>query len=142
MRFVLLAVAITVSADPVPEPSAKDREALQGTWVIRSMEVGGKTWSKEALEKAKLRIVVSGDRIKFLLAGREAQEATFTLDPARSPAHFDTVDARKRVEKGIYELKGDTLRICAATSGEERPTAFASSASPSTALYVFEREKP
>jgi uncharacterized protein (TIGR03067 family) len=48
----------------------------------------------------------------------------YVLRPKRNPAQIDiiTIDGRAL---GIYRLKGDTLEICWACPGVERPTKFA-----------------
>ena len=71
--------------------------------------------------------------------------AKVKLDATKTPAHIDILpqeggDKGKTV-KGIYELKGDTLRLCFGRPDEDRPTAFASKEGDKTFLVEFKREK-
>ena len=43
---------------------------------------------------------------------------------------------------GIYELTGDTYKVCFALPGGERPKEFASKPGSKTMLIVMKREKP
>lgn len=52
-------------------------------------------------------------------------QATVTLNPASSPATIDYVDADGEKCRGIYELEGDTLRLCLAKDNALRPETFA-----------------
>jgi hypothetical protein len=50
-----------------------------------------------------------------------------------------TKGAMRAAGAGIYELKGDTLKVC---YGSERPAEFKTKPDSSQKLYVFKREKP
>jgi len=69
----------------------------------------------------------------------------FVLRPNARPKSIDLhrEDGDKETLLGIYELKGDTLTLCA-TKGAKRPRAFASPKGSDFSLLVFKRqsEKP
>jgi hypothetical protein len=56
------------------------------------------------------------------LGGRK-QESTYALDSSTSPKSID-LTADGRTEPGIYDLQGDTLRMCLFKDTDTRPTAF------------------
>ena len=76
---------------------------------------------------------------------KEYARFSFKLDPSAMPQLFDlTVAAgvqKDAVMEGIYELKGDQLRICLKVLGQERPAEFTSPEGASVALLVLKREK-
>jgi uncharacterized protein (TIGR03067 family) len=78
-----------------------------------------------------------GDQV--LVAG------TVTLDPTKKPKASDlTLTEGENKEKrgvAIYELTGDTFRLCAARPGEKRPTEFSAKAGSGQMLIVYKREK-
>jgi RNA polymerase sigma factor (sigma-70 family) len=116
------------------EQKAKsDREALQGTWVIKSGEKRGEKLSPEGL-KAWEEMVFDGDTVTR--DGPERREGKYTLDPGKKPREIDLFTEANAL-KGIYELKGTTLRL-ALRFGAERPTAFDSEEG---LLLVFEKKK-
>ena len=73
------------------------------------------------------RITVKGDR--FTSTGMGAEYAgKIDLDPLQSPRQidmkFDEGPEAGNTNRGIYELDGDTWRLCLATSGAVRPADF------------------
>lgn len=120
--------------DPKPDEEAKDRAALQGTWDLEQLEVNGKKATADDLKKAAVKIVFAD---KTVVVG--ARKATFTLDATKSPRWLDVEDATKGKELGIYEIKGDELKICTAKTGGDRPKEFTSKATAETTLLVFKR---
>jgi uncharacterized protein (TIGR03067 family) len=69
-----------------------------------------------------------------------------TLDPTKTPKEIDIEVASGKykgvVYLGIYELKGDTLRICFAMPDRPvRPTDFSAGKGSVRALSEFKREK-
>jgi len=70
---------------------------------------------------------------------------TMKLDPSTTPKCVDIVitggDQKDAVLEGIYELQGDTLKICAKVIGKERPGQFTSPEGSNIVLVVLKREK-
>ena len=73
--------------------------------------------------------------------GDDVQTGTYKLDPSKTPNWID-VTIGGGTYLAIYELKGDTLRICHRKAGGDRPTEFVSeAASPNTVLSILKRQK-
>jgi RNA polymerase sigma-70 factor (ECF subfamily) len=108
-----------------------DREALQGTWVAVSAERNGAIMSREEVRRWG-RLTFAGDRADR--QGSERREGTYMIDPDRKPAEIDLF-TQLNPWKGIYELKGSTLKL-AIKFGDERPTEFDSR---DGLLIVFEK---
>jgi uncharacterized protein (TIGR03067 family) len=77
--------------------------------------------------------------------GEEAGEGTVKLDAARKPRAMD-VEGTKGPNKGktilaIYELKGDTRRVCYGLGGKARPAEFKTGAGTQLFLVEYRRQK-
>jgi uncharacterized protein (TIGR03067 family) len=117
----------------------KDRAKLQGSWSLSTLEVNG------AHATPAGGIVIEGDRFHVIGMGAE-YAATIEIDDTTKPKHLDLVftegpEAGNR-NRGIYELKSDTLRICLNMKGNARPAAFTTSPGSGNALEVFRRGEP
>jgi uncharacterized protein (TIGR03067 family) len=117
-----------------------DLEQLQGTWSVTNLEVDGQQTPEAMLDDA--RIDVKGDR--FTTSGMGATYAgKLTLDPSTNPPrvemHFDAGSENGNVNLGIYELDGNTWKICLGTRGTVRPTRFATSPGTGFALETLTR---
>jgi uncharacterized protein (TIGR03067 family) len=102
----------------------KKQPALQGTWSIVSLEVGGKK-----VPAGAARIVLEGDR--FTTSGMGAEyEGTFALDEKKMPKTFDMTflsgPEKGNKNLGIFELDSDTWRLCLDMTGKSRPKEFVS----------------
>ena len=73
------------------------------------------------------------------------QAGTQKLDPSKSPKTIDVMmtEGLKKgaVMLGIYEIDGDTLRVCFDEEGKKRPTEFKSPAGSQTFVNVHKRAK-
>jgi len=104
----------------------QELRGLEGDWRFESLEIDGMTVPAVALGSS--RILMDGDR--FRTESPEATyEGTFSIDADESPAQI-TIEFISGPEagntcKGIYELAGDSLRLCLCVQGDTRPTAFA-----------------
>ncbi len=110
----------------VPE-LARDRKQLWGTWQAVSGEEGGKPLSDDFIKNYKA--IFHGDKVK-LVAIDDQGEGAVTLDPRKTPKWIDIAVKEKGRESkalGIYELKGDTLKLCMTEDrgGTARPAEFA-----------------
>ena len=78
-----------------------------------------------------------------------ARTSRITLDPSRAPKSFDHIVRRvsqgegiQLVYPGIYELQGNTLKICYDVDLKSRPKEFKTKPGQNYFSAVFERVKP
>jgi uncharacterized protein (TIGR03067 family) len=136
--LALLAVAL-VAADK-PAGKKTDKELLQGTWVVVTIEAKGEVLKAgDLFEQLKdMKLTFKADAV--INSRHPDGKGTFKLDPDKKPPALDLVatDGKEtRTHRAIYELKGDTLRICSLRGEGERPTEFASKGD--LILLTFER---
>src|SRR5262249_42478374 len=74
-------------------------------------------------------------------SGFRRAKGTFTIDPTKNPKWID-VKLPAGDSTGIYELKGDRLRVCWASPGEKRPAEFKTKEGIQQAIVTYERIKP
>ena len=140
--LMVVAAVLMGAADDLPE---EDRDRIQDTWVTVSFEVRWQGGSPEAVKDIR---TVFKDKDYVQKKGDEVlEEGTFTLDPDKKPRQIDFKIGkgldRGKDQFGIYELDGDTLKICVAAPGTEvRPTDFETGPESQTVLVVMRREKP
>src|SRR5262249_24592204 len=129
------------------KPSKRDQEArkdlleLQGTWKLESISDG----KKERLDLKKRTMFVGADVMLVRDGDKIVQGGQLRLNPTKSPRCIDVVVKRGEQEDntmlGIYELKGDTLKVCFDPEGESRPKAFATKKETSVFVATYKRVK-
>jgi uncharacterized protein (TIGR03067 family) len=121
-----------------------DKDDLQGTWVATAIDIGGKP--APADEVKATRFTFKGDKVlvRHPTFGKRAVEGAFKADRRASPRRLDIDLIKLSGFVGIYEVKGDDLRICYVTNDnpENRPTEFASNQKDGRVLVVFKRQAP
>jgi uncharacterized protein (TIGR03067 family) len=138
---------------PAPEnPDAKNSkheaqvkeeiDKLQGTWAIVSLEVEGMKMKETVFKGSK--IILNGTAFTTLSMGA-TYKGTFTVDPTATPKTIDMnfTEGPEAGNKslGIYELDGDTWKLCLSVGAKERPKAFATKAGSGLALESLKRER-
>jgi uncharacterized protein (TIGR03067 family) len=116
-----------------------DKELIQGTWVHVSVEYGGAEIKDGAgfADFKDAKMTFRGDTVVLSPAGKDAaktpaRKGTFGLDPDREPATLDIVltDREKSPDAItvllLYEVNGDTLRLCGTRTEGSRPKEFTS----------------
>src|SRR5947208_14011459 len=78
--------------------------------------------------------------------GKEGLQSTYVVYPAKKPKAVDLKsrqgETKGRIYLGIYELEGDSLKICFSEHEQHRPTEFVARGTPGIrTLFVLEREK-
>src|SRR5437588_1116345 len=120
----------------------QELKKFQGTWTFESIEAGGQ--EVPAAEFQGITVTFEGDKYTVKKGDEVIQAATQKLDPSRSPKTLDATVAegpnKGAVLLGIYEIRGDTLKVCFDPEGKKRPTQF-QSASGSQTLVVHKRVK-
>jgi uncharacterized protein (TIGR03067 family) len=128
------------------EAAKRVREELirfGGRWRYASMELDGRAIPADGLAQAGLAI--QGD--EFLMTDPTgAFRGRYTVDPAAAPKTIDITflegpEAGKGA-MGIYELDGDTYKVCIGLVGKPRPKAFATSPGSGHVLQVLQRQAP
>ncbi|MBZ5606687.1 MAG: TIGR03067 domain-containing protein [Acidobacteriia bacterium] len=120
----------------------QDLDLLQGCWTVIAMELDGEKTAAAMLADACIEI--QGDR--FTSTGMGAvYQGTLLLDTSANPwridMKFDAGPEKGNTNLGIYELDGDTWKLCLATRGRVRPSRFASTGGSGFALEVLARGK-
>jgi uncharacterized protein (TIGR03067 family) len=140
-----------------PKDERPDNDALQGTWQVLSIEVGGKPaaigWL--AKEEANARWVVKDHMI-----GLQSKEPhyvplseAFTVRPNKNPKEIDInpyphgLFLETDIAKGIYTLDGDVWKVCLAKwpldpNDAPRPKEMATAEGAATMLITLRRVKP
>jgi uncharacterized protein (TIGR03067 family) len=108
---------------------------------VESVEAGGKKAPADGLRG--LTVTFAGDKYTVKKGDEVIQVGTQKLDPSRSPKAIDVkvTEGLKKgaVMLGIYEIDGDTLRVCFDEAGKKRPTEFRSAAGSETFVNVHKR---
>jgi uncharacterized protein (TIGR03067 family) len=118
-----------------------DAKAMKGVWLPVSADLGGQPFPDALLKSMKLTLT---DGKYSVQVGPSLDEGTFVLDATKKPATMD-ITGKEGPNKGktllaIYELDGDSLKVCYDLSGKARPTEF--KAAPKIFLVVYKRGKP
>jgi uncharacterized protein (TIGR03067 family) len=132
------------AADAPADAVKKEMARFQGTWQAVSYALDGKSAPAADLKKVRLVIDAAG-RTTLKQEGKTLLAATMTLDPANRPRQMDITftEGRDKGKKAlaIYELDGDTLRICRAGPGKARPAEFSSKPGSGHALMTYRGER-
>jgi len=146
--LIVLAAALSGVVDrPVTKKNVPRDEAklLQGSWRVVSLESRGRQFPEVRIRQLDYKLVIQGNTFTFMLRGRQTV-THFKLDPTSKPKAIDLVGAdgpqKGRVRLGVYQLDGDTLKICQAFPGANRPTAFTTQGDTRQNIMVLKREKP
>ncbi|HEY2157551.1 MAG TPA: TIGR03067 domain-containing protein [Isosphaeraceae bacterium] len=127
--------------DPKADAVKAELKRFEGTWKFVSMEFEGKAVPEASFKDA--RMTCEGDR--FTTKSEQPSKGTFAVDPTVKPKTIDiSVEANGQKFKilGIYELEGDTYKICSAAPGQPRPTEFAAPKGRVRGIQVMSRVKP
>jgi uncharacterized protein (TIGR03067 family) len=104
----------------------KELKKFQGTWTFESVEAAGKKLPADQF--TGMLVTFEGDKYTVKAGGMVVEAATLKLDPSRTPKTLDSKVTegpnKRKVYLGIYEISGDTLKVCYDEEGKKRPTQF------------------
>jgi len=123
----------------LPSSSSDDLKALQGTWTLVTATQNG------APITGDMQWVVDGDEYKVRYNQQlDATPIKITLDAGRKRIdafHHDTPAGTYGGKwKGIYELSGNSLRVCYDLTGSYYPSSFDAGPGSRRVIYEFRRE--
>jgi uncharacterized protein (TIGR03067 family) len=122
MRFKVLALALVLTAGATARQGdgKTDQDKIQGEWELVSQVADGQ---KEDLPEGGMTLTFKGDKVTAAENGKKDKEEPFKLNEGKDPREIDVVKADLTV-RGLYELKGDTLRMAFLEGFEKRPASF------------------
>jgi uncharacterized protein (TIGR03067 family) len=137
-KFIVLSCLLTGCASQAADTS-DDTASWQGTWNLVAC-----TWNGEP-QNGDTQWIVSGDLYNIRLNGQTGSDPYhFTLDASQKRIdvfHHDTPEGTYGGKlKGIYELLGDSLKVCYDLTGERYPNSFAAGPGSRQVVYEFRRE--
>lgn len=139
--FLLLSVGYLAFL-PVSFQKAEDeRKSLEGTWVLMTAELGGRKMPDEGFKDTQLvltegRYTYQNDHGTFKLAAAEEAKTLKGMDIAGTDG-----PNKGKTFLAIYELTGDTLKICYDLAGKTRPTEFTTKAGTMQFLATYKKAK-
>ncbi|HYT89054.1 MAG TPA: TIGR03067 domain-containing protein [Gemmataceae bacterium] len=125
--------------------SKKDLKQMEGTWKATMHEIDGKKTTEEEQKQADVKLVIKGGKYTVSFGGKVVGKGTVKLDATKKPREVDAIategPGKDETMKGIYELKGDEMRVCFAQPGKERPTEFRTKEGTGQMLLGYKRIK-
>lgn len=140
----LFCVCLAVGAALVGRAAGSRGDAadVQGKWVPVRAELAGQPLPDAVLKIISLKLE---DGRYEAFVGAEPDRGTYTLDAATQPKSMTVTGMAGpnlgRTFPAIYELDGDTLRICYDLSGAQRPGEFKTIANTKLYLVTYNRRK-
>ncbi len=121
----------------------KELRRFQGTWTFESSEAGGQQLPAGGLKE--LVLTFEGNKHTVRKGDEVVQVGTQEIDPSKSPKAIDVTltegPNKGAVMLGIYEIDGDTLKVCFDPRGKKRPAEFKSAPGSENFVNVHKRVK-
>ena len=121
-----------------PKPAKTDDDLLQGTWQATAFDTGG---GKLPPEAQTTKFIFKDGKLSTSHNGNAPESnGDYKLDATAKPKTIDLIKGKK-VDPGIYQLDGDTLKLAIARGPDvKRPTEFKSDGM-TTVVVTFKRMK-
>ena len=125
------------------EAGDKELKKLQGTWKFTAQVMDGK--ERPADELKDLKITFAGDKFTVREGDKVVQAGTHKFNVAKKPIQVDAQitegEGKGSTMLGIYEMKGDMVKVCFDPQGKERPTSFTAKEGQFSAVIQREKKK-
>jgi len=135
---IVVLTLLAASADARPTPDGD----LQGVWKPVQVELGGIPLPEAVLAPLRLEL----RKGTYVVTGAESPDkGTYAVDDSKSPKTMDVTGTdgpnKGKTFPAIYELDGDTLRICYDLSGKARPKEFKTEKRTKLYLAIYKRDR-
>jgi uncharacterized protein (TIGR03067 family) len=148
MKPWLAVLVLSFLLIPFLEAADKDSESkdeLQGKWKLMEVEKDGKSHKVKGQTTEYFEMIFKGNKVTARFKeGTPEQEGTYKFLADTKPKAIDftptTGDEKGKTVQGIYEIKGNKLKLCVAVPGTKRPMKFESKGE-EIVVYLLERVK-
>src|SRR5207253_547048 len=116
-----------------------DDKALEGKWKVVSVTKNGTAdavWTDAIREHTGDKYTMAKEGGKSVSGSMKIDTAKMTIDTMPNEGTY-----KGKTLLGIYELDGDTLKICFAEPGKDRPTKIATATDSGTTVAVYKKVK-
>jgi erythromycin esterase len=131
-------------SEPLAAEVRKELKRLEGTWEVVSLVQDGDEKPLEGTTKG-LQAVFTEDERTLKVGATVFARGRHRIDPRTRPRWIDLTitegSLRGQVLRGIYDLDGDTLRICLGMKGGPRPTEMVSKPDSGYTLMVHKARR-
>jgi len=135
-------LALTLCASAFGQEPSADAKALEGKWMVATAELGGEPFPKVVTQA--MRLTVTGEKYAFT-EGKTLDQGTVKIDPSKKPKTMDIIGTdgpnKDKTFLAIYDVQGDTFRVCYDLTGKVRPTEFATKKGGVLFLVTYQRMK-
>lgn len=137
-----IALSIVLAADAADQ----SEPGLEGDWSTASFLRGGKPLPQEKQFPDRIMTIKDGTFTEKR-DGKVAVRGPLKVDASKKPKWIDATfheggPGYGETVLGIYELDGDTLKVCCGAAGDPRPATFESKEGTALRLIIYKRHKP
>src|SRR5262249_21102117 len=148
-RIVIFVVSVLLAGTlSIGGAADKEETGLQGKWTTEKF-----VWSgRESGPDEEMALVIDEKSVAWTYAkkmGNAGKESTITfaykVDPSKKPAEIDLIPIEGQFKgktfPSIYQLDGNTLKLCRAQPGQRRPPEFSSKKGSDDILLILKKSK-
>jgi uncharacterized protein (TIGR03067 family) len=126
----------------------KEQDRLKGTWELAGMVVDGMEVPKKLAEDHPFTLIFAGSEATFIAENKKSKgkavrsKMNIKLDPSKKPKTIDFIYLGGETTLGLYEVDGDSLKICIPQSPDgPRPDKLESKKETKTQVVILRRAK-
>jgi len=142
MKSWIAMMSLFVCAAALAQQPAGDVKLLEGKWMVVSAELSGEALPKEATKS--MLLTLTGEKYQFT-DGKSNDQGTVKIDATKKPKEMDITGAegpnKGKTFLAIYDIQGDTFRVCYDLTGKGRPSEFATKKGAALFLVTYQRAK-
>lgn len=141
LTSIAVCATVTCTLWAFVDDESEDLKNIQGDWQVTELIHNGKSAPQNILDATGY--VIDRNRLDPTFNGKKREDSgvVFQLNEQTSPRQIDlTEEDSGEINRGIYELKEDRLKICYFKNKNTRPSKFESKADgPRSSLIVLKR---
>jgi uncharacterized protein (TIGR03067 family) len=145
LALLIGGIGLLIAADDAnSEAVRKERRLYQGIWRVTAVEADGSSMSEDDCAQVTVFNEVDG-KWTVKLGGAVIWKGISSIDPIKTPKTIDFIPTEGadfgKTFFGIYEIGGETRRLCYSEAGKTRPTEFSAKSGSGHVLVTFKRER-